>query len=308
MSSVLVWYVGNRDPSITETITVDGAAYDLSSSTVVFKMRAVASTTLKVSASATVVSAPAGTVRYDWAALDVDTAGFYLVWWEVTTGGKVQSVHEALIEIRAHAAASSRALCTRADVIRLVPGYDSDDATDGIIEALIAAESRTAHQRAGREFVTIAGATTRQYDLGAASAKSRYVTVGDMTTVTTVTVEDQQGTTVETIVSADRVSLPRVREEWEPITALWFPPGTATPASYLGSGYVLEVVGVWGFPSVPDDLKVATAKMVLVRYLADAASAGTALSDALNDQGFDAGRAFASARDVVRSYSRPKVA
>ena len=202
----------------------------------------------------------------------------------------------------------ARELCQLADVTQLVPGYTSDTETNAVLNTLITSESRSAHQRAGREFVTIASATTRQYDLDGWNARSRRVRVGDMTTVTTVTVEDAVGNTLETIAAASRVSLPRIREEWQPITQLWFPQSVASPAGYIGSGYVLKVVGVWGFPAIPADLETAVAKMVLVRYLADAASAGTALSDAANEQGFDAGMAFASARDVIRSYARPKVA
>jgi hypothetical protein len=298
--SALVWYVDQRKPAITETITVDGVPYDLSSSTVEFKMREAGSSTLKVNASATIVSAPDGEVRYDWAAADVDTAGDYLAWFEVTTSGQVQSVSEFFLEIRPHAP-GTRNLCTRADVIRLVPGYSDDPNTDGVLEALIEAESRSAHQLAGREFVTIAAATTRQYDITAQHTRSRIIPVGDMTTVTTVTIEDAQGTTLETVTAANRVSLPRVREEWEPITELYFPKAAETPAS-LADGYVLEVTGVWGFPAIPPDVVVATAKMVLVRYLADAANTGSSLADALNEQAFDTGQAFASARDVLLSY------
>jgi hypothetical protein len=102
MTAQLLWFVGDRNPSITETITINGVAVDLTTATVRFKMRAVGSSTLKVDASATIVSAVAGAVRYDWLGADVDTAGQYLVWWEVTIGGKVQSVAEAVIEFRAH--------------------------------------------------------------------------------------------------------------------------------------------------------------------------------------------------------------
>jgi hypothetical protein len=109
MSEQLLFWVGNRNPSITETILNDnGTAHNLTGQTVKFKMRAVGSATKKVNAAATVVSAAAGTVRYDWAALDVDTAGQYLVWWEVTTtaGGNTQDMAEAVIEFRAHSNAA----------------------------------------------------------------------------------------------------------------------------------------------------------------------------------------------------------
>lgn len=105
MNDLPVWNVGNRNPSITDTIMVDDTVFDLSSSTVKFMMRAVGSSTPKVNATAVIVNPPGtdGEVRYDWAAADVDTAGNYLVWWEVTTAGKTEDVGEALIEFRAHA-------------------------------------------------------------------------------------------------------------------------------------------------------------------------------------------------------------
>jgi hypothetical protein len=107
MSEQLIWFVSNRDPSITENLTyTDGTVVDLTGKTVKFKMRALNSAVLKVNAAATVVGAPTnGDVRYDWAALDVDTGGRYLVWWEVTTtaSGKTQDMGEAVIEFRTHA-------------------------------------------------------------------------------------------------------------------------------------------------------------------------------------------------------------
>jgi hypothetical protein len=52
MSEPRLQYVANRNPSITDTITVDGVAQDLTGCTVKFKMRAVGSSTLKVDAAA----------------------------------------------------------------------------------------------------------------------------------------------------------------------------------------------------------------------------------------------------------------
>lgn len=203
---------------------------------------------------------------------------------------------------------SARALCTVDDVLRFVPGGTAGGDTEDVLVSLINGETTTFHRDTGREFKTIAGATTRQYDLTAWNAHTRRVRVGDMTTVTTVTVKDQQGTLLETVTAANRVALPRVREEWEPITELWFPPQSATPASFIGPGNVLEVVGAWGFPAVPTDVRNAVANMVLVRYIADAAASGTSLADALNEQQFNAGAAFASAQAVKRSYQAPPFA
>src|SRR5262245_20571236 len=191
--SGLVWYVNDRSPSVTEQVTIDGVAFDLSSSTVRFKMRAANSSTLKVDAAALITDAPTGMVRHDWGPTDTDTAADYLCWWEVTTATKVQAVAEAFIEIRAHAP-DTRVLCARPDVIRLVPGYSDDPSTDGILEDLIQAESQTWLTDTAREFVAISsGSSARQFDLGLPEERTRKVWIGDAATVTTVTVLDQTG-------------------------------------------------------------------------------------------------------------------
>jgi hypothetical protein len=69
---------GDTAPNLDATLTDSaGAALNLTGAAVTFRMRARGSTTLKVNAAATVVSAAAGTVRYDWLSADVDTDGTY---------------------------------------------------------------------------------------------------------------------------------------------------------------------------------------------------------------------------------------
>jgi hypothetical protein len=108
-----------------------------------------------------------------------------------------------------------------------------------------------------------------------------------------------QTTVAQTLSAASYVLLPRVRQAWEPITGLAFPAATSDPA-HLAVGRVLEVDGSWGFPVVPDDIREACARLVLFRYVSDAAQAGTLLAESLAEVAV--GALFASARSVVESY------
>lgn len=88
MSDVFYIKQGDRSPGLGAFCRfADGTAQDLTACTVVFSMRKRGTTTAKVSAaSAVIVAAATGEVRYDWGTTDTDTNGTYDAEFEVTLG------------------------------------------------------------------------------------------------------------------------------------------------------------------------------------------------------------------------------
>lgn len=206
----------------------------------------------------------------------------------------------------------SRDLCVLTDVTALVPGYTAGDdtATDARLTALIAEASRDAMERTQREFTAIVNGTTplnpRSFDVDATIARRRRLMIGDCAAIASATIKDGQGTTVQTVDLAGVVSDPRIREDWQPIGTLWFRPDAATPAPLI-PGYVVEISGTWGFPSIPTTIKEAVARLVVVRFLNDVAAVGTQFADAANRAEFNLAASIRVALDALDRFYVPFV-
>jgi hypothetical protein len=151
---------------------------------------------------------------------------------------------------------STRALCSLEDAkLYAKIGLDETDADSEIIK-LINAASDAILDLADREFkVDGANPQTRKFDFPEALTPQRRaytLALGDLTSRTSVTIKNRiDGTTVQTMLTADIDDLPRVRKSWQPITALRLRNLT------YSDDYYAEIVGGWGFPLVPEKIRQA---------------------------------------------------
>jgi len=163
LTSLQIWFVGDTSPSISETLTVGGTPFNLSSSTAVFKMRPVGSTALKVNAAAVCVSPKTnGTVRYDWQAADVNTVGQYIAWFEITTSGAVQTAGEQVLDFRAHAPDAIPGYC-ELEQVKSSLSLSGQSYADLDIRGSIQAASRTIDLVCGRRFYTDGNASAQRF-------------------------------------------------------------------------------------------------------------------------------------------------
>lgn len=257
-----IFWVGNQNPSITQTIlNDDGSAHDLTGQTVKFKMRALRSATLKVNAAAAIVNSPGadGKVRYDWQAADVDTAAEYLCWWEVTTtaGGKTQDVSESVIEFRAHSLAVPNAY-VELEQLKETLELKGQVFADADLMMAANAASRGIDSATGRRFYLDTDASQVRYYT---PESLRLLPIDDLAVLTSVAVDrGGSGSFTETWVNGtDFVLEPfNAPADYRPFETLrvrqlagrWLP-------TWIEKS--VQVTGQFGWTVLPEDIKAATA-------------------------------------------------
>ena len=254
--SHITHYTGNRSPALTDTITSDGVVVDLAGASVKFQMRLVGSTTLKVDTAATIVTPAAGTVRYDWAALDVNTPGFYVGWWHFTlSGGNLQDTPEFIVEIRDHAPVANEYVSV--EELKSSLSLAGQAFADADIQIAISAASRAIDQATGRRFYPDTVDQTREY----VPMNPGYVMIDDLSSFTILTVGGSSFGTLDTDFYLEPINAMDDSQAWTGIRTIWKPfiwdasgiaPGMAGPDARV------RVTGKFGWATCPPEIQQAT--------------------------------------------------
>lgn len=180
----IVHFLNQRQPPLYGTLSTDSVTDPLpAGATVAFSMREVGSSTLKIDhVAATVTDEPGNIVRYDWAANDVNTAGFYVGWWTVTISGQTEDTPEFPVWIRTHAPVTNQYVSV-AD-LKTSAQLIGESFADRAILRSIEAASNAIDSITGTTFA-LAASSTRLFT----PVSDTYLIIGDVTSVTTVLVD-----------------------------------------------------------------------------------------------------------------------
>lgn len=265
---MITHFKGNRSPSLTDTIKVNGVAFDLTGSTVVFKMRATNLVTLKVNAAATVVSAPAGTVQYDWAANDVDTADNYIGWFVITLpGGKLQETPAFELVILDHAPAAVQNYIDREE-LKATLVLTGETYVDADIDAAVAAASRSVDGFCRRRFYPDADALQMRYYTPLNQWQS-LLDIDDLITFTALATDSNRDGVFETTwtINTDFVLEPlNGVVDGEPFTTIRTMPLPFSNKFFWPFPRSVQVTGMFGWTGPPPEVIEATT-ILASRYL-----------------------------------------
>lgn len=257
MPNRLVWWVGDREPSISDQITINNVPIDLSAKTVTFRMRALGvKTPLKVDAAVSFKD-NLGNWRYDWDADDLDTAGQFLAWIE-TTSGKKNTVQEFTLEVRDHA--PPQHAYVELEEFKETLSLKGQSYADGDIELAIEAASRGLDKALGQHFyLDVDNTAVRYYSF---QDDESYLRIDPLVALNKVEIDrDGDGTYEELWVQGVDYVLEPVNapSDGKPWTAIRVIPRLTTHAGfpcYYPNG--IKVTGQFGWPSVPAGVKQLT--------------------------------------------------
>jgi hypothetical protein len=258
---------GDRLPVIEATLTDnDDNPADLTGASVRFIMRAPGATSPKVSATATVVDAAAGRVKYAWAGADVDTAGNYEAEWEVTFSGTLKETFpndrtisvEVLsdLDVTIPSGGLGENYATKAELMQRLGMETADD--DPMLEAALSAASRGVELCCDRQFNKTTTATTRTFR----AFSYTHIETDDFHTTT--------GLVIATDGSGDGVyetTWELADYELEPLNGIvagqtgwpyWQINAILSRGFPIGDRARVQVTAQWGWAAVPARVKEAT--------------------------------------------------
>lgn len=249
---------GDLAPSWTDTILLDGAApgSTFDSASVKFQAHFAGSQTLKIDAAASFVSSTAGTVQYDPVSADVDTEGDLIFWWLVTlSSGDTLRTPQNILQITPPLGRAAQ-LCEVEEVRALLRKDGDERGTDAQIERLVIAASEAIVRWTGREFAPTTEAATRSFGY----RTSGYLSLSpyDLRSVDSITIDPDLSTEAVLVAGTDYRLEPTGAHDgvYEWIEMLTY---TVPDVPGKDGHRTVEVVGDWGWPSVPADVRYAAA-------------------------------------------------
>lgn len=181
-----IQYKGNRQPPYSFQITIEGRPPpDVipAGATVKMQMRSVTSSTLKIDALATIDDAVNGLGHYDWAALDVDTAGTYVAWQRVTlAGGQFEDTPELPVIVLDHVPLGNQYVSVSEMKASLT--LSGETYADGDIQRALEAAANVVDDMTRRSFGPAASSTQLFTPVS-----QFYLYIGNVTSITSVSVE-----------------------------------------------------------------------------------------------------------------------
>lgn len=162
MSTIYI-YVGNTAPDVTDTlkqVLSDGSVGPINLTGVTsvhFRMRSQFGTATLIDATATVVDAPNGKVRYDWLLADTTTAinsspGPYKAWWHLDFAGTLIDTPEFTVMFLTHAPRRQTGPCTDWCSSQDVIACYSDTQPTTCLSSAVAMASEVLYEMSGRQF------------------------------------------------------------------------------------------------------------------------------------------------------------